>query len=316
LKTIPIALQTHKNLPVTTLCRLLKIACRNGTTFGFANLDQDVIYDDDAGAGSPSDGRVRYLSANGFVPSRLSAAAGTSVDNSDLAGVISEIDELGITEEQIRSGLLDYADAYVYEVNYEDVAELENDGTRILTTGIHELKARGKCGQVSMVGQGFVAEFRSLTQLFKQPIGEVTSLTCRAQFGDTRCGKGLTWVTATITDVSLTEPDRIFSASGLGEAAAHYEPGVVRFTGGQNEGAEVEVETFAAGVVSLSLPVYFDLQVGDTFEIRQDCSKVWDDDAHGCLYHWPSERALHFRGEPHIPVGQEGELSTPGAELD
>jgi uncharacterized phage protein (TIGR02218 family) len=304
MKTIPVVLQTHKELPTTTLCRLMKIRCKDGTFFGFANLDIDVTYDDDAGSGSPSDGPIVYRSINGFTPSRLSMAAGTTVDNSDLRGIVAEVEALGITAEQVRAGLLDYADAWVYQVNYRD-----------LTTGRHEIMARGKCGRVSMRDDEFISEFRSLTQLFKQPIGKVTSLTCRAQFGDAECQKPLDWITATITSVS-GEPDRIFTASSLAQAATYFAPGVVRVTSGDNVGQEFEVEAFAlGGIITLSLPAYFAFAVNDTIDIRQDCSKEFDDASHGCLYHWAADRVLYFRGEPLIPVGQEGSLSTPGAEI-
>lgn len=305
MKTIPVQLLTHKAQQTTTLCRLLKIRCKDGTIFGFANLDVDVTYDDDAGEGSPSDGPIVYRSANGFTPARLHAAAGTSVDNSDLRGVTVALEELGITEEQVRSGKLDYADAWVYEVNYND-----------LTTGRHEIMARGKCGAVNMQDTEFVAEFRSLMQLFKQSLGKVTSITCRAQFGDAECGKERVWITAAITSVDGDEPDRVFTASGLAHGTGYFVPGVVRITSGRNEGKQIEVEAFTSGgVIELSLPAYFAFEVGDAFDISEDCSKVWDDEAHGCPHHWGSERTLHFRGEPLIPLGQEGALSTPGAEL-
>ena len=298
-KVIPAALLSHKALPTTTLCRLLKVKCKNGTLFGFANLDTDITYNDNSG-----DGAIVYKSANGFTPMRLSAAAGTSVDNTDLAGVVADLSAYGITEQQIRSGILDYANAYVYEVNYND-----------LTTGRHETKARGNCGNVTNSGEEFRAEFRSLTQRYKQPLGKVTSITCRAQFGDTQCGKPLTWVAGTVTAVSGTEPDRIFTASALTQAASYFVPGVVEWLTGNNAGLQVEVETFAAGVVSISLPSFFSVAIGDTFRIRQDCTKVWADATHGCLYHWGTARPSHFRGEPLIPLGQEGALGTPGAEI-
>lgn len=303
-KTIPSVLLAHKAQPVTTLCRLLKIRCKDGTTFGFTSLDRDITYNDGIGPDSPSTATL-YHSSNGFTPVRLSTAAGTSVDNTDLNGILADLDTLGITEQQVRSGKLDYADAWVFEINYND-----------LTPGHHEMKARGNCGAVTAQGEGFSAEFRSLMQRLKQSLGEVTSVSCRAKFGDTRCGKAFTWIAATITAVSGTEPDRIFTCASLGQATDFFVPGVVEVLSGDNEGATIEVETFTSGgIITLSLPTYFNFAVNDNIQIRQDCNKDWDDDEHGCLYHWTTDRALHFRGEPKIPLGQEGALSTPGAEI-
>lgn len=311
MKTIPIDLQAHKDLETTTLCRLLLIILKDGTTkIGFTSLDIDVAYNN-------GDGSVTYRSAQGFTPSRISSQAGTSVDNADLVGILADLDTLGVTEEQVRAGVLDYADAWCYEINYND-----------LTTGRHEIIARGKLGQVTMDGEQFVAEFRSLMQILKQQITQVTSLTCRAKFGSQPigtgggaieerypCGKTPTWANYTVTAVDGTEPDRIFTASAMTEAASYYVPGVVEWLTGDNAGRQVDVAAFASDVVTMIEPVYFPVVIGDTFRIRQDCTKDWNDASHGCLYHWGSNRALHFRGEPIIPVGREGEILTPGAGL-
>lgn len=302
-KNIPAALLSHKAQQTTTICRLLYVVCVDGTAFGFANLDVDVVYSPGLGPNSPA-GAVTFRSNNGFTPVRIATAAGTSVDNTDLNGIVADLEALGITEHQIRSGKLDYADAWVLEVNYND-----------LTPGRHEIKERGNCGAVSMSGEAFTAEFRSLTQRLRQRLGEVTSITCRAKFGDARCGKSITWIDAAITAVSLTEPDRIFTAASLGQADSYFVPGLVEVVDGDNAGLQIEVETFAAGVVTLSLPAYFEFVPGVNIRISQNCTKDFDDADHGCLYHWAADRTLHFRGEPKIPLGQEGALATPGAEI-
>lgn len=305
MKSIPALLLTHKAQQVTTMCRLLKVRCKDGTLFGFANLDIDVLYDDDRGTGeSPSDGPILYRAAQGFTPSRIAFAAGTSVDNADLDGLTADLEAIGLTAQQILAGKLDYADAWVYEINYED-----------LTSGRHDIVARGKLGRSTVRGDTFRNELRSLLQLLKQSLGKVVSLTCRAQFGDAQCGKPITWVAGSIDVVSGTEPDRIIEDTALLQAADYFVPGVMRVITGANEGFEVEIESFSAGVITLSMPAPFPFAPGDLFDIAQNCSKVWGDADHGCLHHWGAFRALHFRGEHLTPVGQEGALSTPGAEI-
>lgn len=312
-KVIPAQLLTHKALETTTLCRLLKIKCKDGTIFGMANLDIDVVYNDNSG-----DGGITYKSINGFTPVRLAAAAGTSVDNTDLNGILADLAALGVTEQHARSGILDFADAWCYEVNYND-----------LLPGRHEVKGRGNCGNVTTRGEEFTAEFRSLTQRLKQAIGAVTSITCRAKFGSKPigtggaqpeerypCGKDYTWVAATITSVSGSEPDRIFTCSALAGITGKYDGGVIKVTSGDNLNCQVEVETFVTGgIITLSLPPYFAFAIGNTIDIREDCSKIHNDAVHGCARHWGAAWNLHFRGEPHIPLGQEGILGTPGAEI-
>lgn len=294
MKTIPSALQTHKDLETTTLCRLLLIILKDGTTkIGFTNLDIDVAYNN-------GNGSVTYRAANGFTPSRISSQSGTSVDNADLVGILADLSTLGVTEQQVRAGVLDYAEAWCYEINYND-----------LTSGRHEIIERGKLGQVTMDGEQFVAEFRSLMQILKQGITKVTSLTCRAKYGSTECGATKVWNTYTVTAVDATEPDRIYTASAMVEAADHYVPGVAEWLTGSNTGKQVDVSAFASGRVTLIEPVYFPIVIGDTFRIRIDCPKTVD----GCKDSRRNRYPNSFRGEPFIPIGREGEILTPGAGL-
>ena len=296
MKTIPAQLLTHKAGETTTLCRLLKVKCKDGTIFGFANLDIDVAYNDNSG-----DGSITYRSYNGFTPSRISSALGTGVDNSEVDGIYAELSTLGVTEQQVRTGVLDYADAWVYEVNWND-----------LTAGRHENISRGKLGRTSSQAEAYKNEIRSLTQLLKQQINKFVSLTCRAQYGDTKCGATLVWNSYTITGISGSEPDRIFVASAMAEADDYYLPGVVKITSGDNAGLEVEVETYdAGGLITLALPTYYALAIGITFDIRIDCPKTVDGCKDSRRNRWPNS----FRGEHLTPVAREAEILTPGAGL-
>lgn len=308
-KNIPLQLQMTKEQEVTTLCRLVKVICKDGDTFGFTSLDRDLLYDDL----SSSNGELLYHWLPGVEMSRLQSTIGTGIDNANVDGLVSALSVVGITEMDIQAGKLDYADLWIYLIDY---TLLDSNGG--LVPGLHEIISRSKWGEVSTSDDFFTGESRSLSQIWKQAITQVTSLTCRTQFGSPQCGKSFTWTAGTVTSVDTAEPSRVFTASALAGAAGFYVPGVVYWLTGNNAGKYIEVEEFrvaVAGKVELLLPLGFNIQVGDTFEIRQDCSKVWDDAAHGCLYHWAADRPLHFRGEPLIPIGREGELSTPGAEL-
>lgn len=301
MKSIPIALQGHYDEGATTTCLLTRVACKDGTVIGFTSLDADLTYDDGLGP-------VVYRASNGFEMDRMQETADLAVDNTDLRGWVTAD---GITEAQIRSGLFDYARVRIYRVNYLD-----------LSAG-HEVIAAGTAGETKFSRGGFAIEFRSFTQQLKQTISNAYSLTCRAKFGSQPigtggeqpeerfpCGKTWTWTAATVTAVDALEPDRVFTVSGLASAIV---PGVVEVLTGQNAGAQMEVDGFDAGELTLSLPLPYVLAPGDTLRYREDCSKVWDDATAGCLHHWGTERPLHFRGEPFIPV--DGKSSVPGAEI-
>jgi uncharacterized phage protein (TIGR02218 family) len=293
MKSIPIALQSHLDEDATTLCQLTRIETKNGTVYGFTDLDMDVVYDD-------GDGSVTYEAENGFTPSRMQASADLAVDNAELSGLVMDT---GITEAQIRAGLFDYARVRVYRVNYQD-----------LTQG-HEIIAAGTAGETKFSANGWKTEFRSLTQQLKQPISKLYSLTCRVPFGSTQCGKTFTWVAGTVTSVGANTK-RQFTDTALTQADDYFVNGVVEWLTGNNAGGQMEVDTHASDALGLALPMPYAIQVGDTFQVRKDCSKEWGDADNGCLFHWAADRSLHFRGEPHIPIADGGQNMVPGAMID
>lgn len=288
-KQIPVALQTHLDQEATTLCTLTRVECKDGTVLGFADLDANVVYDD-------GDGSVTYYAENGgFSLARVTASADTSVDNSELQGWVSAT---GITEASIRAGLFDYARVRIYRVNYMD-----------LTNG-HEIVATGTAGETTYSENGWRTEFRAIKQQLKQTFSNLYSIACPVKFGSTKCGKAFTWASGTVSLVGL-ETDRVFEDSSRTEADAFYNLGVVEWLTGDNAGIEMEVDTFAADAFALSLPLPYPISIGDTYQVRKDCSKVWDDADNGCLFHWAAERADHFRGQPHIPIADAGAAMVP-----
>lgn len=315
MKTIPIALQNHLNEDATTVCLLTRIETKDGTVFGFTDLDEDVLYDD-------GDGAVTYSAENGFTPSRIQSAADTSVDNAEIVGVVSAT---GITMAQIRAGLFDGATVTVYRVNY------------MATSNGHEVVQYGRSGETTFSETGWKTEFRSLMQLLKQPISTPYSIECRARFGSKAigtnqvdsngdvsfeeqhpCGKDFVWFGGSVTSVGAS-PKTTFIDTGLTQADEFFSPGVVEWLTGENAGAQMEVDAYEndsnGHYVRLALPMAYEISSGDTYRIRQDCSKRWDDADHGCLYHYGSERVNNFQGEPDIPVSDGGANMVPGAQI-
>lgn len=289
MKTIHATLLAHEALLQTTTCLLVKVECVGayaGTTLGFTNLDIDVTYND-------GDGALTYAADNGFTPRRFVSRASLGVDDGELEGVIASS---GITESDIRAGMFDAAKVTVYRVNYED-----------LTSGRHEVMEYGRAGQTRYHRLGWVTEFRSLSQLLKQTISQVYSLTCRAQFGDARCGKAFVWTAGTVTSVG-TEADQQFTDSGLVVSGDFYDAGVIRWLTGDNAGMQMEIGSYSGGAFELALPMPFNIQNGDTFEARQDCIKTFEycRDVHA--------NTDNFRGENTIPV--DGTAMVPGAEIE
>lgn len=297
----------------TTLCQLVRIETKDGTVFGFTDLDTDVIYDDGSGP-------VTYQAENGFTPSRYEASADTSIDNAELTGIVSDT---GITAQEIRAGIFDYARVRVYRINYE------------ATSNGHEIMAVGTLGETRFSESGFTVEFRSLMQQLKQPVSVPYSTDCRARFGSKLigtatvdsngdldfeeqhpCGKDFTWFLGAIDSLG-SNTKRIFVDAGLSQTGDFFVPGVVEILSGPNVGLQMEVDDYdgSTKTVTLALALPYALTAGVTYRIRQDCSKQWDDANHGCLYHYGSDRVNHFQGEPHIPVADGGSNLVPGAQI-
>jgi uncharacterized phage protein (TIGR02218 family) len=286
-RAISIALQSHLDTRVTTYCLLLKITPVDGPAFGLTTLDVALTY-------SGTD----YVAARGFNDSAIASSEGQGVDNAEAEVLIADPAELGITLEQVNSGYLDDAGWVMYLVNYESLGQG------------HVIVGSGRVGEIrSMDGLLGAVELRSWSQLCKQKsVLWPTSMTCLATFGDatTGCGASLTWTaTQTVTSIGA-EADRQFTASALSGATGYYGGGLVEWISGDNAGRSYEVELFTTGgVVGLAHPCGFEVQVGDTFKIRQDCAKTFA----ACQAYG---QTLNFRGLPRLPVADGDGLQTPG----
>lgn len=162
MKTISNDLKSHIAQTVTTLATIWKITRTDGQSFYLTEHDVDLEVDGNT-----------YKSASGYRRTAVSNSLGLAADNLDVHGVF---DGGGITENDLRLGLFDYADVWVSLVNWSDLAQ-----------GAMKVR-RGKLGEVSINTKGmYQAELRGLTQLLSQNIIEVYTAECRVDLGSTQC---------------------------------------------------------------------------------------------------------------------------------
>ena len=313
MKTIDATLLAHKAQSSTTLTDLLLIGPLDDDTYrGFSLLDQDVTF-------TPSGpiGAITFKARTGFEMSALESTNDMGVNNAEATTLppVVGFEMEGFTQTQIDSGALDKVKFVVLRVNYND-----------LTTGRSEVIAGGTIGEVKVKFGGLtVLELRSLAQQLRQKsIVQLDSTTCRAQFGSGAIGSGAeieerfpcgfdaaaTWISGEVTSVG-GETDRQFSDTTLLQADDYFAPGKVEWLTGDNAGQQVEIESFASGIVELKFPTVSAIQDGDTFQIRRQCTKRWTGH-NSCDTYWAADKPLHFRAEPHLPVGQSSSLSVPG----
>jgi uncharacterized phage protein (TIGR02218 family) len=301
-RNIPAALQAHLDGYGTTLAYLLKIVAKDGTVIGVTSHDVDLDYDDGGGS-------ITYQSAIGLETSAIDSTSVLDVDNLEAKMLV--VDSSDFTEQKINAGVLDFADFWIYRVNFDDLA------------AGHYIVLKGTTGAVrSMDGLAGVVELRGLSQGLKQTASvELYSITCRARFGSQDgeerqpCFFDTTslWSSDTILSVDSTEPDRIFTATTTPAAtgpggALPFVPGIVKFTSGANAGLTVEIEDVVGDEITLRFQTPYDIQAGDTYDIRPDCAKRYVEDCIGLF-----DNGINFRGEPYVTAGDEASQVTPGA---
>lgn len=168
-KTVSSDLATHKGKALTTLARCVKVKRTDGTILGFTTVDKELSIDL-----SDGDGSITYSPETALSPSAISSSADLAPESMSVLGFL---DADAITDEDIRAGRYDFAEVVFFEVNYED-----------LTQGVlYASPARYIIGQVELRDNSFTAELRPLSQRYSQTVGELVTVDCRADLGDTRC---------------------------------------------------------------------------------------------------------------------------------
>lgn len=304
----------HKSGSATTLCQVLKVKTRTGVVVGVTNLDNNVIYDDGKG-----DGLVHYHAPVGFDPASMYNSSTTEVGNTEFKS-LAPVYDFPINVEAVNAGDFDYADYWVYEVNYND-----------LSMG-HWTVMSGKLGEMrSQDGTIIWGELRSIMDQLKKPLVPLYSRTCRSIFGSDStveripCGFDTTdlWVFGEVVS-TFAEPTRVFTVSitdpeeeGLAGETGKFSPGMLQILSGKNSGRYVEIESYEVEeetiTVALNFPLAYPVLPGATFRIREDCSKQARDELKGCKRWYGDQWPHHFNGEPDIPLGDSGSLATPGA---
>lgn len=297
-RNIPIAMVPNLEDAAPRWCYILKImpVQPDVAIIGITTWDVDIDLTD-------SDGEITYYARRGYDSYANQMTADLAVDNSEARFLISEDYLDGITQDNIRRGDYDDAKFIQYMVNPMDLAQ----GVVIITSG--------SVGRITNVdGLEGTLELRSLTQILKQKsIIEMGSNNCRVvKFGDERCKYPVDtlWDNGDVTAVGL-ETDREFTIAGSGISAVddYYRPGLVEFTTGNNAGRSYEIESYESGAVVLAIPTELVIQVGDQFQIRPDCTRLWA--GHNSCETY--DNRLNYRGEPWRPVSESEQLMAPGA---
>lgn len=270
MKSPPAGLAAHYALDATTLAYGLKIVRADAQVFGFTSFDRDQTISG-----------VLYTTSPGLDVTGIAMSAALNVDNLELTTLD---DGTVFTKADVFDGIWRNAAFTLFKYNWASLA----DGIDILLTGT--------LGEGELRRATVVFELRGLQQYLQQPVGDVSTPTCRARLGDARCRKDLTAFrfVGTVT----TAGQRTFIASAMAQASDYFTEGQVDWLTGANAGRTRRVKTHTVGgIFTVDIPMILAVAIGDTFRatagcmhrLMQDCGPKFDN-------------VPNFVGEPHRPT--------------
>lgn len=207
------AMLLHLASNVTFLAELWRMTAPDGTVAAYAAHTRDLTYDS-----------VLYKAAP-VEPTRPTRKIGVEPDGAELFGVFDSI----VTEAGLVGGKWKKARIQKDIVNYTD-----------LTMG-SALIQKGFAGEFSIRNGTFRVEYRSLSSLLQQRIGDLTSpLDRRRTLAET--GISLAAHTHATTVQSFTDR-RKFKVSYVQPSSDYFKYGLATFTSGANNGLKMEIKS-------------------------------------------------------------------------
>lgn len=269
MKNLTTALLGHYAGDRTTLATCWKATRTDGVVVASTGLDRDLDIDG-----------LTYKSEQSYMPSNIDSSSELNPDNLEIEGFLRSP---AITDDDIHSGLWDYAAVEIFEVNYAD-----------LTQGRNVLRV-GTLGEVRGGRSKFTAELRGLLQALTKTIGKLVQKDCPYDLGDSRCKIDLTSITVTGT-VGSVVGNRIINDPARTEEAERFTAGKLTMTSGANAGRSMEVKRSAPGVLELTHAFYEPIEPDDTYSVYAGCLKRFDEDCKTKHNNGPN-----FGGFPHLP---------------
>lgn len=283
MKAISVALSAHLDQEVTTLASCWKVVRKDGQEFFFTDHDQDITFGGDI-----------YEAESSYDRTAVSNGSDMGVDNMDVAGILSS-DK--ISELDMRNGLFNRADVYVFIVNWMDP-----------TQGALNVR-RGWFGEVSLTDTGrFTTEIRGLAQALSHNFIEVYTAECRADFCDARCKLEIEDFEFSASVESSTARDTVVIVAGAAIPSQGINPGTLRFTSGDNAGRTIEIIGYDAGTRTIELfeAAGYAITAGTDLVLAPGC----DGSLTRCKFY---NNVINRRAEDYVP-GNDEYMSYPDAQ--
>lgn len=251
-----------------------------------------------------SNGTV-YSVEKGYEFSGFGSTSSMSPASVDLTGILG----LGVTRDQLATGVFDSARVYLFATNF--LAPIEDEEVLALFT----------LGKTTLQDERYVSEMMSLVDALNQSVGPIYTAQCQNVWADqtldgniiatdrSRCmgprsapdGPQMATykVTGTVTGVTSQYQ---FQDTARTEADEWFTAGQVRFITGANAGlkpAQLKQST-AGGQIVMHEAAYYPIAIGDQYEMIPGCRKRLGED---CVAKFANGK--NFNGFPHIPAPSE-----------
>lgn len=155
----------------TRIARLWLLKRPDETKYYFTGYDRPITFDPGDGGGDQV-----FESMHGFRMSAIESSSTMAVDNATLVAFFNSPGGNGAEEDDIRAGLFDGSEIFLFIVIPTNLA-----------AGSLKLH-RGNVGNVRLSDKGiFESEFRGMIQRYRQTIGELYGPVCRDNVGGPRC---------------------------------------------------------------------------------------------------------------------------------
>lgn len=267
-----------------TICTCARLIRRDGVVYGFSTLDVPFTYQ----LSIDTQPAIPYIPISSIAPATIQSSSGTSVDNTQITGVI---DSNYVSIADLKAGRYDDStEVTIFKVNYNSLGDGE-----VVTF-------RGYVGEITLDDITYKVEALAQLNRAKKNIGISTQPTCRVKrFCDQQCG--LTLATYTFTGLNATAITAAYSLTlnltSDTHATGFYTSGIVGCSSGPNVGFEREIKshTNSASVAQLTLKEAFPFPIGtgDVFYAIAGCDRSFGTCA------GTYNNAINFRGEPHLP---------------
>ena len=275
MKTITAGLSTHLDGEVTTLASCWKVVRKDGQEFFFTDHDQDLVFEGDT-----------YEAESSYDRTAVANGSDMGVDNMDVAGIL---DSDKLSEEDMRNGLFNRADVYVFIVNWANLAH-----------GALAVR-RGWFGEVSITDTGkFTTEIRGLAQALSHNFIEVYASECRADFCDARCKLLIENFEFEAEVESATAKDTLVIVAGAAIPSQGIVPGTLRFVDGDNAGRTIEIIGYNSGTRTIDLfeAAHYTITPGTNLILAPGC----DGSLTRCIAY---DNVVNRRAEDYVPGNDE-----------